>query len=253
MKCDQAVAAYIEHLRQGFACVPASHGRMRVITPYLYPDHDLIELFVRERGSQVVVSDLGETLRRLEGCGMSVLDSPPRLFQVRSLLDGLGLDLQRGIIAKSGEHVDVGSLMFDVLAGCKAVADLIYTSRAFAAANFVDEVASFFGERALRCERKVHLAGISGSRYTADLRVTGASQSATIAAVSPTRPGGVRQRVNNVFRMWSDIESVPWPVSLVNDEILVVPPSELELLSRVSEIRYWRDRERLVEQLRAAA
>lgn len=42
------------------------NGFVRIRTPYLYPDGDVIDLYWKEHNGQQILTDLGETLRWLE-------------------------------------------------------------------------------------------------------------------------------------------------------------------------------------------
>ena len=53
MECWEIIDKYISGLRKGFHCVPGDK-RLRIITPYLYPDNDLIEVFIEDLGSGVL-------------------------------------------------------------------------------------------------------------------------------------------------------------------------------------------------------
>ena len=125
MNCEELISSYLATLRGGFSCLPSGKERVRVVTPYLYPDHDRIELFVRERDDKVTVSDLGETLRHLETLGMDVISNPKHWFQVQHIAAGLQVQVREGVIFKETAKENVGEAIFDVLAACKAVADLI--------------------------------------------------------------------------------------------------------------------------------
>lgn len=62
---------FLERLSQGFSCKTDKHGRLCIVTPFAYPDDDLIEVFVEEMddGRRIRVSDLGETARRMSIVG----------------------------------------------------------------------------------------------------------------------------------------------------------------------------------------
>jgi hypothetical protein len=47
-----------------FTCEPVDQY-MRIQTPYLYPDGDVIDIFCKESDGIVTLTDLGETLRWL--------------------------------------------------------------------------------------------------------------------------------------------------------------------------------------------
>lgn len=50
---------------QLFDCADVN-GFVRIRTPYLYPDGDIIDLYWKEQNGQQILTDLGETLRWLE-------------------------------------------------------------------------------------------------------------------------------------------------------------------------------------------
>lgn len=252
MTCEDIVKDYLNTLEAQFACLPASKGRLRVVTPYLYPDHDQIELFIRESSDGVVVSDLGETLRHLDTLGMDVLANQTRLFQTEHIVEGLGVELRQGVLLKKGSKEAVGTLMFDVLAACKAVADLVYGTRAYEPATFQDEVAEYLRANKFQIEKNVPIVGqISGTRYTVDLRVPAGERVALIATISPTTSAsGTRRHINQVFRMWSDVNGQAWKHSLLNNIGFEFKTEDLRLIQRVSSIHLWSEREQLLSALR---
>jgi hypothetical protein len=251
MNCEELISSYLATLQGGFSCLPSAKERVRVVTPYLYPDHDRIELFVRERGDKVTVSDLGETLRHLETLGMDVISNQKRWFQVQHIAAGLQVQVREGVILKEAAKESVGETIFDVLAACKAVADLIYSTRAYEPATFEDEVAEYLEESELKAERRVPVVGESGTKYTVNLQVPAGQKTALIATLSPKSSAGVRGQVNAVFRMWSDINHGAWKFSLLNDEMFVFRQEDLLLLQRVSALHRWTARQEFLAALKA--
>ena len=251
MNCEELISSYLATLQGGFSCLPSARERMRVVTPYLYPDHDQIELFVREKGNKVVVSDLGETLRHLETLGMEVISNQKRWFQAQRIATGVHAEIKDGVILKESPKENVGETIFDVLAACKAVADLIYGSRAYEPATFEDEVAEYLEEGNLKPKREVMIVGESGTKYTVDLQVHAGQKKALIETLSPKSSAGVRGKVNAVFRMWSDVNHGSSKFSVLNDETFVFRKEDLLLLQRVSFVHRWTARQELLAALRA--
>ncbi len=126
LTCQEAIEGYLATLQKGFSCAPMEN-KLRIITPYLYPDNDLIEIFVEELPSgQVRTTDLTETLRHLHARGFDVFDSPKRRFMVETIASRTGVELVQGQLAKIGEPSQVGDLIFDVIVAARGVSDLIY-------------------------------------------------------------------------------------------------------------------------------
>jgi len=215
----------------------------------IYPDHDRIELYVKEKGDKVVISDLGETMRHLDTLGFDVVSNRTRLFQAQHIADGLKVNIKEGIIFKDGDKNLVGDLLFDVLAACKAIADLVYGSRAYEPATFENEVIKFLQEKKFEVESRVPILGESGSSYKVSLKVVTPKREALIAAVSPKSPTGIRHQINATFRMWSDVNHGSWKISLLNDQDFIFRQEDVLLLKRVSPIYYWTQRDDLVSAL----
>jgi hypothetical protein len=71
-----------------------SGGRGSLVTPYLHPDHDNLELFVRMRAKDATVSDLGETLRKLDRLGLDVATTKGFAHRVRQIADGYRVSVE---------------------------------------------------------------------------------------------------------------------------------------------------------------
>ena len=127
--CAKMVEAAVEQIQAGFDC-EMERGRISIVTPYLYPDNGLVEVFVEEVGAnEIRVSDLGETLRRLELMGADPLASAKGRFLIDQTAQRLHVSSEKGRIEKYGPTGEAASLMLDVIAASQAISGLIYTSR----------------------------------------------------------------------------------------------------------------------------
>lgn len=70
MTCDELIATYVDTLKGTISCKAMPNGRLSLVMPFVYPDHDNVEVFVKATEDKIVVSDLGETLRRLDSIGL---------------------------------------------------------------------------------------------------------------------------------------------------------------------------------------
>ncbi len=91
-----------QHLRAGIAelydCKDGPNGTTAILTPFIFPNGDLLELFVDETLEGFVVSDLGETWGWLfRTSGMEDLTSGCRK-QIREIENGTGVQFQRGTL-----------------------------------------------------------------------------------------------------------------------------------------------------------
>ncbi|MCH8949573.1 MAG: DUF1828 domain-containing protein [Chloroflexi bacterium] len=238
-------------LKEGFSCQPLEN-RIRVITPFLYPDNDLIEVFVEEPSStRIRITDLGETLRHLQVQGLDVSASPKRRHMVETIAAGTGVDVGRGELYKEGTVTDLGNLLFDVIAAARGVSDLILTSRSYEPAVFNQEVARYLRENQIKYEEKTPLTGQSGKVYKVSFRAVRMNR--YLETLSPNQSAGLQPVVNRVFRMWFDCNGQLTPerkVSILNDIDFEWRQPEVALLGRVSTITYWSRRDDLIGIIR---
>lgn len=252
LSCREAVEGYLTNLQRGFTCVPIEN-RLRIITPYLYPDNDLIEIFVEELPSgQVRVTDLTETLRHLHGRGFDVFESSKRKFMVETIASRTGVELIQGQLAKTGEIGQVGELIFDVIVAARGVSDLIYTSKSYEPATFVEEVEEFLRSNQIPVEPKIRLVGVSGKAYIIDLKIT-IGPPRFLHALSPIAAAGLKPKIDATVRMWFDINHDLTPerkLTVLNDVDFQWKPYDLSILKRLSTVKYWTHKEDLLETIK---
>ena len=144
MQCEQAISAYLGTVKGNASCKVLPNGRLSIVLPFLYPDHDNVEIFVKDLGDKgIVVSDLGETLRHLDTIGLDLHTSGRLVYQVERIASGFEVTVENGVLLKTGSQQDLGTIIFDVVAVCMAIGDLAYTSRAYLPLTFSQEVPRF--------------------------------------------------------------------------------------------------------------
>ncbi|MCH8853651.1 MAG: DUF1828 domain-containing protein [Planctomycetes bacterium] len=251
LTCTEATERFVASLQEGFSC-QTLEDRIRIITPFIYPDNDLIEVFVEElTRDRIRVTDLGETMRHLVNQGLDVNASPKRRHMVDTIAAGTGVDVARGELLKEGRLAELGELLLDVMAAARGVSDLILTSRSYEPALFNEEVAQYLREHHIEYEEKVRLTGETGKIYRVAFKAVEANR--YIETLSPNQPAGLQPVVNRVFRMWSDCNEQLTPrrkITVFNDVDFVWRQPEVALLSRVSTVSYWSQRDELVDLVR---
>jgi hypothetical protein len=80
-----------------FTCSTVN-GFIRIRTPYLYPDGDVIDLFLKEKDGQYVLTDLGETLRWLRMQTISPKRSEKQETLIQDTLLTHGIERYRGML-----------------------------------------------------------------------------------------------------------------------------------------------------------
>lgn len=252
MECSEIIEKAIKALKLGFKCVPYE-TRMCIITPYLYPDNDLIEIFVEEiSGNKLRVTDLGETLRHLESVGLDLLASRKRKFLLEQISQRLHVDIINGKLEKECLPDDVGPMLIDVAATAHAVADLIYTSKAYEPTTFNEEVSLFLTEKEVEHSKNYKVTGETGKTYRVGLRLNGIRPvEVLIETLSPPQETAMTSTINRALRKWFDIDGERHKVSLFNDIDYTWKEEDIALLQKVSIIHNWSNKEQFLQYIKS--
>jgi hypothetical protein len=109
-----------ENLGSLFSFSPVN-GFTRVRTPFLYPDGDIIDLFLQERDGRVTITDLGETMRWLRAQSISPRRSPKQTALVEDICLNHGLEFFRGmLLARVKPGDDLAAIAMRAAQGCTA-------------------------------------------------------------------------------------------------------------------------------------
>ena len=241
-----------------FRCEP--HGEyLRLRTPYLYPDGDNIDLFLREQGSVTVVTDLGETSRWLRMQSTSPRRSPKQEALLRDACLTHGVEWYRGMaVARSTNAEELPAVVMRVAQAALRISDLWFTFRTRSIESVTDEVAGFLLDKGFHADRGEKVIGRSGKVWKPDFHVRTPTRSSLIYVLSTGNRTAARQVVNHVHTAFYDMhhlhvgpEALQF-VSLFDDASDVWDDEAFRLAEQVSTVTRWSEPDRFEEVLRAA-
>ena len=122
----QVIKRYLESLEEEFHYQRFEDVSYLVVTtPYLYPSHDVVELYIDELSDGMVeVSDGGEAEVQLFKHGFELEKHPLALRQAERLADARAVNINGATLTKTGLPEDIGSLMLDVIQVAVGIAHL---------------------------------------------------------------------------------------------------------------------------------
>jgi hypothetical protein len=171
---------------------------------------------------------------------------------VETIASRAGVSFVNGQLTKAGHVSQVGDLLFDVIVTARGVSDLIYTSKTFEPATFLEEVEEFLKVNELPAESRVKLTGLSGKSYIVHFKIT-IGLPRFLQALSPIATVGLKPKVDATVRMWvdcnHDLTSVN-KVTLLNDVDFKWRPYDISILERLSTVHYWTRKNDLLRSLR---
>jgi len=226
---------------------------LRIITPYLYPNNDLIEIFLEELPpSDVTITDLGETSRQLHSQGFDLFARGQRREMAEVIASRTGVEFRFGRLSKSGPISEVGNILLDVIVSARGVSDLIYLSRTYEPATFAEEVERFLVENDIKHSQSIKLTGHSGKVYTVGYMLDNVGS--YLEPLSPRQQSSASSRVNAVVRMWFDCNGdlgKDRKLSLLNDVGVQWKSEDISILSNLSTVINWSERDTLLALISA--
>lgn len=249
MDCEKIINKYLEGLKEEFKCMRIDN-KLRIITPYIYPDNDLIEIFIEDLGdSNLIVTDLGEGFRHLHSQGFDVYASPKRKFLAETIASRVNVEISRGKLLRFAQIEKIHEAIFDVITAIRGIADLIYTSKTYEPGAFVEEVKGFLDEQMIKYESKVKITGESNRIYTVDFEIFNGKNS-YLQTLSPKNIQGVKNKVDATVRMWLDFNFGYDKFSLLNDIDFEWKETDITILNRVSKNLFWSEKKNLIMSLK---
>jgi hypothetical protein len=221
-------------------------GHVRIRTPFLYPDGDVIDIYAQNGGSVLTLSDFGETLRWLRMQTAAQRRSTKQQQLIQDVLLNHGVELYRGMLTvRVTEPTSLSGAVMRLSQAALRVADLWFTFRTRAVESITDEVADFLAERHVPFERSDQLLGRSGRVWRPDFHTRTNRRTALINVLSTGSVAAAKGVVEHVFTQWHDLSHLKLGsegirfVSLFDDNVNVWSEHDLKLLSEFSEITYW--------------
>lgn len=240
-----------------FSCSQVN-GFTRIRTPFLYPDGDIIDLFIQEQNGALTVTDLGETLRWLRAQSLSPRRSPKQTKLIEDVCLNHGLEFYRGMLlarVKPGDNL--AAVTMRAAQGALRVADIWFTLRTRSVESVTDEVELFLTEKSVAFERNQPLVGRSGRTWRPDFHARMPKRSSLVYVLSTGSRAAARNVTEHVVASWYDLNSLRVGpeslqfVSLFDDTMDVWSNEDFNLLKDLSVVTRWSRPDEFIEVLAA--
>jgi hypothetical protein len=240
-----------------FECFDVN-GVVRIRTPFLYPDGDVIDLFVKSSTDMSTVTDLGETLRWLRAQSLSSKRSLRQTKLIEDVAVNHGLEFYRGMLqARARTPAELASVVMRVGEGAVRVADIWFTMRTRLMESVTDEVEAFLTERQVPFERAQTLVGRSGKTWTVDFHTRLPQKSSLVLVLSTGSRGASRRISEHAVATWYDLSHLRIGpegqrfVSLFDDTMDVWAPDDFKLVEDLSAVARWSQPEEFLQAIAA--
>lgn len=246
-----------ENIGELFTCSELN-GYIRIRTPYLYPDGDVIDLFLSEKNGTYTLTDLGETLGWLKTQSLAPKRSPKQRQMIADVCLNHGVELFRGMLAvRLSSANDLAASLTRLSQAALRVADLWFTFRTRAVESITDEVADLLAERDIAFDRGEKLLGRSGRSWTVDFHTRHVHKSSLVYVLSTGSRAAARGVTEHVLAAWYDLNHLKIGpaglnfISLFDDTLDIWSQEDFKLVSDLSDVSFWSKPDAFLENLAA--
>lgn len=258
---DEPCSRIANQIGEMFTCSKVN-SNTRIRTPFLYPDGDVIDVFLVEQSGRVAVTDFGESLRWLRTQTVAMKKSPKQKLMIQDVCQTHGIEFRNGTLLTYIDSVkNLTDCVLRLSQAAMRVADIYFTMRTRSIQSVVDEVEDYFKEQHIPFRRDVRVTGKTGKEYAVDFSVAYPEKLSFIEILSTGSRASSRPMIEHAFAMWYDIKGAndnkiraARRVSVVDDSSDVWESAEFSLLAEVSDaVVRWSKPDELERVLRPAA
>ena len=237
-----------------FTCSPVNQF-IRIRTPLLYPDGDIIDIFFQQIGAQLILTDLGETLRWLRMQTVAARRSKKQDRMIADVTMNHNVELFRGMLmVRVTDLSELGVKVMRFAQAALRVSDLWFTMRNQAFESIADEVQEYLFENQIRHDRDKKVIGRSTRPWSVDFQTFHPNRSAYIAVLSTASTAAAQNLTNTALARWVDLASYQASqnirfISLFDDSADVWREYNFHQLEDVSEVVLWSKPEQFLEKI----
>ena len=226
-----------------FECSLAPQGAVRVRTPFLYPDGDIVDVFVEERDEDYLLTDYGEALGwlRAQSFGAKMTVGQTRIAQ--DVCMTLGIEIDRGqLTLRDVDALALSDAVHRVGQAMVRVADIWFTFQPRARKTIGDEVDEWLRDQRFEFQKLKPYTGKSGRVWTVDYDVLARDRRSLVFLLSTSNPSWARRLSERVVAECSDLSELQASlsfVSLFDDSDDVWREEDFALVGSVSQIATW--------------
>jgi len=261
MNPDYLLSSYYRWLKNNTAVDHDEDTGWSIIsTPFTGMFNDMIEIYIKIDGENILLSDDGIILSNLETIGVNISKSPSRNKIFESILINYGIKFSNSELiceCTIKEFPHKKHLFLEALIG---INDMFMLSKENVTSVFKDDVEEYLIESGIIYTKDFKFAGISGIDFNFDFLIAGRKTEKVLRAINYLN----KTTLTTFLYAWDDIISTRKQVSkkdvsaiaIVNNEKRSVKPEYLEALKiKKADYILWTERksDENIDKLKEAA
>lgn len=242
---------YLSWLKDKTIISSAPNEWTEITTPFLDRHNDYIQIYVKRKNGDFVLTDDGYTIDDLQQSGCN-LESSKRQDLLKMTLAGFGVSNKSGSLEVMATYESFPQKKHSLLQAMLAVNDLFYLATPVIASLFFEDVVSWLEQNDIRHTPRVKFTGKSGYDNLFDFVIPKSRRQPERVIQTITRPS--REAAESLAFKWIDIRDVRSPdakaFAFLNDQEKSVPYGVAEALKNYEVTPVpWSERESVREEL----
>jgi hypothetical protein len=228
---------------------------LKIRTPLLYNDGDVIDVFVKSKSDGFVITDLGETMRWLTNQMVSTSLSDRQTEIINKTLKFHKISEYKGMfITKVQNEDDISEAILNLSQAIARISDITFTFTGRSNSSFYQEVNQFLEEEGFDFDKNKKYTGSSERIRTIDFYVKTENCQSLIYGLTSSTKNGTNQRADTINSSWFDLKyllddhSIKF-ISLLDDEYTEWSHKNIKLLSSSSTVALWSRKNEFREHL----
>jgi hypothetical protein len=229
---------------------------IRIETPFLYPDGDVIDLFYKDEGDDIILTDFGETLGWLQMQTVSQRQSSKQRQLINDICLTHGINLHHGMLmVRLKQFDDLSDAVIRLSQAALRVSDICFTFRGRASQSIVDEVEDLLQTHQISFQRDPEVIGRSKTVWRPAFRTMQSQHKTLIYVLSTGSRTAAKRIAAYTSAAWHDLSYlISGPdalkfISLFDDTLDVWTEEDFRLVEDKSEVAYWSREDEFLEKL----
>jgi len=225
-------------------------GWFAVSTPFVGQFNDNIEIFIKQEGQRILLSDDGETLSNLSLAGVDVLRSPKRMEYLHKILLNYGVHNDNGELIVKANLSDFAKKKHALISAIMDISDIDVLARGNVTSMFYEDVRQYLESKDILYTPDFIARGKSGLEFTFDFQIAGKKSELVVKSFSSVRQNSIEKflfGLNDVRQIRAEISGKKLnSLAVVNDienepqkkflEALTIYDTKVMLWSRKDEV-----------------
>lgn len=177
---------------------------IEISTPFTGLFNDTVDIYAKQEGNKILLSDDGNTLRNLELSGMEISRSPKRKEILDRILINYGVRISNNELITDATEKDFPQKKLNLISAISETSDMYYLARHTVASVFREDVKNYLDEHELIYTPHFISKGSTGLEFTFDFQIAYRKTEIIIKSFNSVN----KMNLPHFLFTWEDIKKV---------------------------------------------